>query len=239
MTEATTATSNPTVDDIVMRAYRLAGLLSAYQLPNAQQAADARLALDDIVKETAAEGLFAKSIKMTLVTLVASQTDYVMGPQVVDVVGSGMFISDLYTDVAHANSETPIMPMDREEWQRLSARAATGRPYRYWADRSVVPVTVRIWPMPDSGNLGTMRLQAQELPADVTLSSVTAPFDRYWTQYLCFELAHQLAVSNTLPIDRCTYLEAIAQTKFKKAKAQSKQQKPTQARLFHTTQWRR
>lgn len=238
MTEATAADSNPTVDAIVTRAYRLAGLISVYQTPDASQKADARLLLDDIVKETSAEGVFAKSVLMRKVTIVASQTDYVMADDVLDVVGTGMFIDASQVDVDHATSETPIVPMDREEWQRMSARAATGRPYKYWADRSVTPVTVRIWPMPDSGNLGTMRLQVHVLPADVTAGGVTAPFERYWTQYLTFELAHQLAVGASLTIDRCTYLATLAQAKYKKAKGYSRQQQPKQAAFFHPTVWR-
>jgi hypothetical protein len=202
------------------------------------QATDARLALDDIIKETAAEGLYAKSIVMTLVTLVAGQTDYVMDGDVLDVVGTGMYIDPSQVDVAHATSETPIMRIDREAWQRLSARAATGRPYQFFSDRSTTPLTIRIWPIPDASNVGTMRMQTHRLPADVTESGVTAPVQRYWTQYLVFELAHQLALQNSLPIERCGYIETLAAAKYKRAKSYSKQQGPKQAMLQHPTAWR-
>jgi ribosomal protein L21 len=238
MTEATSAESNPTVDDIVTRAYRTAGLLSVYETPSIVQATDARLSLDDIVKETAAEGIYAKSVTMENVTLVESQTDYVMDADVLDVIGTGAYIDASQLDIAHASSETPITLIDREKWQRLSARSATGRPYLYFSDRSTVPVTVRIWPMPDSGNLGTMRLQTHRLPANVTDGGVTAPYQRYWTQFLVYELAHQLALQSSLPIERCTYLETIALAKYKRAKSYSKQQGPRQATLSHPTAWR-
>jgi len=238
MTEALTASTNPTIDAIVTSAYRKAGLLSVYQTPDTPQKAAARLTLDDIVKETSAEGVFARSVQMTLVELVEGQTDYTMDGDVLDVIGTGMFIDATQTDVNHASSETPIMPIDREAWQRLSARAATGRPYQYFADRSQDPIVIRIWPMPDAGNLGHMRFQTHRLPADVTQGGVTAPFQRYWTQYLVWELAHQLAVESSLDLGRCAYLAAQAQMKFKKAKGYSTQQKPTQAKLYHPTAWR-
>jgi len=239
MTEAATALSNPTVANIVTMAYRRAGLLSVYQTPDTQQAAAGRLLLDDVVKETSAEGVFAKAVRMTEVTLVEGSTDYTMDGDVLDVIGTGMYIDASQTDIEHATSETPITPMDREEWQRLSAKAATGRPYKYWADRSFEPIVLRIWPIPDAGNLGTMRIQTHRLPADVTASGVTAPFERYWTQYLVWELAHHIAVDNTLSSERCTYLATMAQAKYKKAKGYSRQQKPSRAMLNHPTSWSR
>jgi hypothetical protein len=239
MTEATMASSNPTVANIVAMAYRRAGLLSAYETPDVPKATAARLLLDDIVKETSAEGVFAKSVRMTEVALIEGSTDYTMDGDVLDVIGTGMYIDASQTDIEHATSETPITPMDREEWQRLSAKAATGRPYKYWADRSFEPIVLRIWPIPDAGNLGTMRVQTHRLPADVTGGDVTAPFERYWTQYLVWELAHQLAVDNTLTIERCTYLATIAQAKYKKAKGYSRQQQPSRAVLNHPTNWSR
>lgn len=240
MTEATTSSYNPTVDSLVLKAYRQAGLVNVAQSLSAAQAAAARLTLDDIMDELEAEGVFCRSVQMVTVPIVAGVTLYVLTPDVLDVVGDGAFIDATQTNILQASAETPVVPMLREEWQGLSAKAAEGRPLRYWADRSGPSVVVNVWPVPDAASdKSNVRFQMHKLRPDVTNGAVTLPFERYWAQFFVWELAHQLGLQNSINMARVTYMASVAAAKKLVAKNYSRQNQPTQAALAHTTAWRR
>lgn len=238
MTESTSTSNNPTIDNLVLKAYRHAGLINVGQSLTTAQGSAARDLFDDIVDEVEAQGVFCRSVQMFIQTIQAGVTQYTMSSDVLDVVGDGAYIDPTQTNLLQATAETPVTLMTREQWQGLSAKAAEGRPLMYWPDRSAGSVVVNVWPVPDiSSDQSHVRFQLHKLRPDVVDGSKTLPFERYWAQYFVWELAHQLAMQNSLNMARVSYMANVAQQKYKTARGYSKQQMPTQAILNHPSAW--
>lgn len=241
MTISTSIGRELDVDVIVRRSYQLAGLIPAEQGtsgPNwAQRSALGRDLLETIVDEIQTEGVFARSVSMTTVALTSGTYTYTLPSTVFDCVENGSYIAASESDLTKATAETPVIQKDREAWQVLGSKAATGRPIMFWTDRSVFPIQVNLWPIPNEA--GHIRFQTQRLLSDVEDSNVTVDLERYWVQYLLWELAHHLASAMSQPDAKCMRLQATAAQKRARAKAQSNQSVPSQIYLDHPTPaWR-
>lgn len=239
MTIQSTVGRELSVNDIVRRAYQLAGLMPAEQGTSgptwAQKASLGRDLLETILDELQVEGVFARSVNFTSVSLTAEVYEYTLPDTVFDCSGDGSYIPASASDLTRADGETPVKQIDRETWQRMSSKAATGRPVMFWVDRSVFPVVVRMWPQPDEA--GTVRFQTFRLLADTTDGNATVDLERYWSQYLLWELAHQLASAASQPDGKCMRLAATAKDKLEKCKTYAAQSVPNQIYLDHRTSW--
>lgn len=236
MTVAETRTREFSVNDLVKRAYRRAGLLNEHMLPSQQQAADAREELELIIDALELEGLMVRSVIMEHVVLEAGTASYTLPDHVLDVIGEAKHIRD-GEELDRASGETVIQAIPRADWQGISAKNATGLPSLYYPDRSGSQVVVHLWPIPDAA--GTARFQVHRLRADNDVGLATPDVERHWGQYLVYELAHKLALSRSLPLPRCQMLAVEAARYLTKAKLKSNEHQPRQIHLTHRTQWSR
>jgi len=227
------------VDEIVRRSYQLAGLMSAEQGTSGttwtSRAALGRDLLETILDELQTEGVFARSVSLTNVTLTAGTYIYVLPSTVFDCVEDAAYIDATNTDITKASSETPVLQKDRETWQRMSSKSATSRPVMFWTDRSVFPIQVYLWPIPNEA--GTIRFQTHRLLRDVSDGRATVDLERYWTQYLLWELAHQLASAASQPEAKCMRLKGTAAEKKQRAKSYANQHVASAIVLDHSTSW--
>ena len=237
MTVATSFTREMNVTRIILRAYNLAGLLAPEQgtsgptwTPRDSLAKDF---LQSILDELQTEGVFTREVDMVNVSLTAGDSIYDMPDNVWDVVEDGAYIA-AGEDIDAATSETPVLQKDREAWQRLGTKSSEGRPTMFWVDRTASPVQVILWPIPEEA--GTIRFQAVQLFADVTSGTKTLDLERYWMQYILWELAHQLCVSAN-KLEHGGYCAQQAQAKRERGKAASNQHTPNQMVLMHRTGW--
>lgn len=240
MAVATTSTRELDVTQICLAAYKLAGLM-----PNEAGAAGvqwdrrtpfAKDLLQTILDELSSEGVFARAVSFLNLTLVSGTYIYSLPASVFDVIENGAYIAASETDITKASSETPVVQRDRETWQTMSAKAAASRPVIFFTDRDANPIQVRLWPIPDEA--ATIRFQCHRLLADVTDGNATVDLERFWQQYLMWELAHQLAVSAN-KLEHAQYLSAQAATKKERAKAQANQGTSSYMYLDHETAWNR
>ena len=226
-----------TVGKIVEMSYRYAGLLGATQTlsDTSPEANVGATMLDTIIDALQAEGVYAHSVDFQNVAMVVGQRDYVFADSILDLVGEGAYIDSTETDIEKANAETVVKQIDRQMWQRLSSKASTGRPVLYFVERSGTGVTARVWPLPDEA--GTIRFQVQQLPADTFDQASTPDLKVYWQQYMIWELAHQLALSNSIEINKVSYLAKTAERKKNRARAYANQHVPNIARVAHSGPW--
>ena len=192
--------------------------------------------LGSILGELSTEGVFARAVSFLNLTLTAGTYIYSLPDSVFDVIENGAYIPASATDIAKSNSETPVVQRDRETWQAMSAKAATSLPVIFFTDREANPIQVRLWPIPNEA--GTIRFQCHRLLADVTDGNATVDLERFWQQYLMWELAHQLAVSAN-KLEHAQYLAGQAATKKERAKAQANQGTSSFMFLDHQTAWSR
>lgn len=240
MTIGTTFTRELNVTKVCLSAFRLAGLMPAEAGATGsmwdRRTPFAKDLLQSILDELQTEGVFARSVSLISVQLTAGTYIYDLPDTVFDLIEDGAYISPSETDPTKASSELPVMQRDRETWQGLSAKSATSRPTIFWCDRVANPIQVRLWPIPDES--GIIRFQAHRLLADVTDGNATVDLERFWQQYLIWELGHQLAISAN-KLEHGQYLATQAAMKKERAKAQANQGTDSYMWLNHRSNWSR
>jgi hypothetical protein len=236
--EATTSLEVPTIDEVVAKAYRRAGLLNVQQSPSIVQSAAARSTLNDMVDHLAAGGVLMRAVQVGYVTLVTGQNLYTMPENVFDIVGNGAYIDPTQSQVPfQAASETPVVMKDRDTWQNLTAKSAQSRPYIGYFAREAPTSTLYLWPTPSATeNTGKIRFNLHVTRPDVINGSNTLPFERYWTEYFVWGLAVRLAFDNSMP-DVAGALTPYAAAALQQAKGYSKQNVSVRAKLDHSAGW--
>lgn len=224
---------------ICLRAYQLAGLANEAQNISADKLSFAKDVLENILDGMEAEGLRARAVAFETVTMVSGQSVYILNPDVIDIVGIASYIDPSETDIDHAGGEMAVIPISREDWQLQTAKDATGRPIQFYAHRAASPVEMWVWPTPTDQDEGTIRLQIHRLAADSDDAAKTLDLERYWSQYITWELAHHVAMANTLNMGRVQYFRTIAAQHLEKCKSYSAQKTPAQFVMAHRTGWNR
>lgn len=238
MTIASSRTRELDISRISLRAYQLAGEVNESQGLSADKGAFARDMIGNIIDEMQAHGLRARAVEFRNLTLVSGTYAYTMDTDVLDVVGDAMWIDPDETDLAKAAGEIPIVMIGRDEWQLLSDKSATGRPTLYYVHRTGNPPEVRFWPIPDDDNAGTVRFQIHRLAADSNDSSKTLDLERFFTQYITWELAHHICLANSNH-NQARYYGENARMKLEMCKSFSAQRSPAQFVVRHRTGWHR
>jgi len=239
VTTATARTNERNIGQICLGGYQKAGLRNENQQLTDAQGSYARSLLASIIDGMQAEGLRARAVDFQTVTLVSGVWQYTLGTDVIDAVGNAMFIDASQTDITKASAEVPVIPIGRDEWQLLTDKGNTGRPLMYYSHRTASPPEMRIWPIPDASNLGTIRFQVHRLAADSNDASKTMDLERLFSQYIEWELAHQLAMANSLNMGRVQYFGTIAAQKLEACKSYSAQKTPARMTISHPTGWSR
>lgn len=217
------------VGQICRLAYREAGLLNVYQDMTAQQSSAATDFLELIVHSTETEGLFARMGETESVTLAADDDTYSLTASVLDVYGIAKYVAPGQTE-----TEIPVFPMSREEWQDIDARIAGGPPTKYYPRRTATLLEVILWPKPSSSEAsGTVRFQVHRLRADVTSTTVTPDFEVFWAEYFVLRLAMKLAGSSALPLDRVQHFERQAAMALQKCRGKANQSQNQQIVVRH------
>lgn len=240
-TEATTSTYVPSIDTVVAQAYRRAGLMSQLQSPTTVQASLGRELLSNIADALQAEGVLMRAVQFGYVSLVSGQNAYIMPENVLDLVGNGAYISPTDSQVPfQAMSETVVVKKDRDTWQSLAAKGSQTQPTLYYFARGAPQSTLYLWPTPGPLQVGgQIRFEQHQTRPDVSNGNNTLPFERYWTDFFVWELAFQLAIDNSLSLDRAGALATRAGALKANAKAYSKQNVTMQAVISHPTAYGR
>lgn len=249
MTVESTATREFSIGAIVLQAFRRAGLVSIYSNLTQQQMSAGVNELELILKRLAASGFLARKVGWQTLTIRAGVWQYSLSEDVLDVLGTAMYsdpdqpVTQMSTpDVVGtvSNVELPVSPVLRDAYQRLSAKAAQGRPVLYFPERTGAQVVAYVWPVPSvTEDQGSIRFQVHRWRADASDPNATADVERYWEDYLVWEIAHRLAVSSALNINRAGYLAGQASQAMIEAKAMSYQNANQRLKLAHRTGWRR
>lgn len=239
MAVGTNRTRRLTIDNIVLAAYRLAGLINEHGATNTAKRDVAYTLLESIVDENQIYGLYAREIVFETILLTADVTEYALSENTFDVIGDAMYIPASAADITRAEGETVIQQIDRDGWQKLSSKAAESSvPSLFYCDRTNdANVKVVLWPVPTEA--GHVRLQSHRLAADNFEGGRTPDLERFWNQFLIWELAHQLAVSNSMDPMRINHLSTTASAKLLMARSYANPRGSQQATIDHPTPWSR
>lgn len=178
-----------------------AGLLQEGAEPSSEAYAKNLGRLTDLVNLWQTQGLKLWLQEERTVTLVASTASYT-------VTGSNgeraMRVLQGYFRDSSGNP-TPLTPISRDEYTRVSNQTTTGQPIQYFADKGVASTTVYFWPVPNTtAATGTARLIIQrQVTTLVSLTDSTA-FPAEWFIALRWGLADEICTGQPQAImDRC------------------------------------
>lgn len=239
MTLSSSATREISIGNVILMAYRRAGLLNENQGLSSVKASVACQELNALVDYLETEGLFARTHTFETIEVSEGVSDYSLSATSLEAVGTAVWIRP-GEDVERASAETPIQQISLEQWQTLGSKSGSGTPSLYFLDRSEAVPLVRLWLTPGAAeDGGHVRIPVSRLRSDNLNTNDSLDFERYWTDYFVWALAHRLAVSASLNLGKCAYLEQVASSALIKCKARAKQRGPNQASVMHRTQWSR
>lgn len=236
MTISTSRTNEFDIGQVVLMGYRMAGLLNEHQDVSAPKLAAGKVLLETIIKHLQVYGITARAVVLETVAITSGINTYSLSSDAFDVVDSAVHI-DASEDPDNPVSALMMSMIDRERRQTISNEAAEGVPTLFYVDRTTVPASIWIWPTPQDD--GYVRLQIHRLAADSLDTTKTPDLERFWAQYLIWELAHQLAVSNSLDPVRIAHLASQAQAKLIACKAYASPRGAQQLPINHPTAWSR
>lgn len=220
-----------TINQIVAQAYRKAGLMNEHEELGERRASVGRTELEAILNFLEAQGVFARFVKLTLMDITAGTPNYQVTSDVIDVIGDGSYLQPGQADWDKTNGDILIQQLPRNDYMNLSAKGATGVPTQMFPDKSTDPLTIWLWPVPSVTT--KIRIQAQQKTQDANDGNASLDLEEYWLGYVKLELAHQIGVSSSLPIDRLAYLSKEADKYLRVSKGKAQQRPGVLAYLAH------
>lgn len=223
-----------TVSKVVRHAFIMAGLINPEQSVTAQKSSWAEEMLDSLIAELVVEGIFPRDVKTYDLALVPGQESYAIPSWAFDVVDTAMWRKD---STWPPLSEVPVFPVSRQTHMERQAKGATGLPREYFTDRSTDPLTVKLWPIPDSSQAGAViRFQLHAVKQQ-SVGTSAPDFERFWTDYLCLALGERLALASGFT-GQATQLGGRANEKKQLCKAYSNERPNDQMVIAHRSGWR-
>lgn len=240
MTVSTSRTNNPDITTIIRDAFMGCGILNEHQELSPAQATRGRAILEKLVDHLQVEGVAARTRPFETLALASGTRDYDLSTSTLDVEGDGAFIDASVADIEAASGETPVIAMTTQEWQGLTSKDATGRPMRYWVDRTGDTLSVSFWPTPADAEDGAhVRFVVHRLRADNLNGASTVDFERYWLEYIHWALMERFALAYSLNMSRVDYAANRAREILQKCRSAAAPTVATGFMVGHRTPWSR
>jgi len=193
------------VSDYIEEAFERCGLevRTGYDLKTAKRS------LNLLFADWANRGLNQWTIAQRTQTVTASDGDYDLGTDVIDVLS--MVVRRSSTDFSMAR-------ISRDEYLSIPNKTTTGRPTQFFIDRQVTP-QIKIWPVPEnSTDVLHFDCLTRIEDADTFTNTVEVPFRFY--PCLAAGLAYYIAIKKAP--DRIQLLKAIYDEEFDRAQSEDR-----------------
>lgn len=237
MTVESTSGSELNIGQICTAAYRVAGLMNEHVQMTDARARVAREMLDILLKGLQARRIPARSESFFLLgPLTVGTYKYQLPDNVLDVLGTPMWMPSTTIDTDKAETERPIQRIDQETWQTISIKSTDADvPLRCYVHRNAPQVEAWLWPIPTDA--GWIRFRVHRLFADTNDANATVDLDRPWTEYLVNGLAHKLCQVNSQPIAKIQYYEMQAEKAFEACAGFGEEHVDSAFTVYHPTAW--
>jgi len=193
------------VSDYIEEAFERCGLevRTGYDLQTAKRS------LNLLFADWANRGLNQWTIAQRTQTVTASDGDYDLGADVIDV---------LSMVVRRDNNDLSMERISRDSYLSIPSKTTTGRPTQFFIDRQITPV-IKVWPLPEnSTDVLVFDCLTRIQDADTYLNTLEIPFRFY--PCLAAGLAYYLAIKKAP--DRIQLLKAIYDEEFDRAQAEDR-----------------
>tara|TARA_R100000329_G_scaffold113336_1_gene93017 strand:- start:994 stop:1662 length:669 start_codon:yes stop_codon:yes gene_type:complete len=193
------------VSDYIEEAFERCGLevRTGYDLKTAKRS------LNLLFADWANRGLNQWTIAQRTQTVTASDNDYDLGADVIDV---------LSMVVRRSTTDFSMTRISRDQYLSIPNKDTTGRPTQFFIDRQVTP-KIKIWPTPEnSTDVLHFDCLTRIEDADTFTNTVEVPFRFY--PCLAAGLAYYIAIKKAP--DRIQLLKAIYDEEFDRAQAEDR-----------------
>ncbi len=189
-------------NDLIRRAFQLAGVLPAEQQPSSddyQMASDfMNLELDSIQ----AEGVILRSVTRATLALVSGTAAYTLPATVLDVLDPAAVL------IGSGPTEIPVQLCDRSRWVTLTDKTIKGVPTFMLIERGA-SITLTLWPIPSA----TMTLTYLKVGflSDSDTAEVDTDFNRHWHKAIMFAVASHVALARNQDLAKVGFLTGQAE----------------------------
>ena len=193
------------VSDYIEEAFERCGLemRTGYDLKTAKRS------LNLLFADWANRGLNQWTITQRTQTITASDGDYNLGADVIDV---------LSMVVRRSSTDFSMTRISRDEYLSIPNKTTTGRPTQFFIDRQITP-QIKVWPVPEnSTDVLHFDCLTRIEDADTFTNTVEVPFRFY--PCLAAGLAYYIAIKKAP--DRIQLLKAIYDEEFDRAQAEDR-----------------
>ena len=187
MTTSGTYTYNPSLGELTLFAYNLAGVRNTAIVQEHMEAA--RMAANLMLANWSNRGVNLWAVDLVTVPLVTGQSTY-------NVDGNTVMMLDAYMVIDDGNADPIdriILPISRTEYASYPNKEQQGFTTVFWFDRLIAP-TVTLWPVPDGTSAQYLKYYRVRQIQDSNLQggqNVEIPY--LWLDAFAYGLASRLA----------------------------------------------
>jgi hypothetical protein len=187
MATSGTYTYNPSLGELTLFAYNLAGIRNTALVQEHMEAA--RMASNLMLANWSNKGVNLWAVDLVTVPLVAGQSTY-------NVDGNTVMMLDAYMVIDDGNADPIdriILPISRTEYASYPNKEQQGFTTVFWFDRLIAP-TVTLWPVPDGNSAQFLKYYRVRRIQDSNLQggqTVEVPY--LWLDAFAYGLASRLA----------------------------------------------
>lgn len=187
MTTSGTYTYNPSLGELTLFAYNLAGIRNTSLVQEHMEAA--RMAANLMLANWSNKGVNLWAVDLVTTPLVAGQATY-------NVDGNTVVMLDAYVTIDNGQTspiDRIILPISRTEYASYPNKEQQGFTTVFWFDRLISP-TVTLWPVPDGTSAQFLKYYRVKRIQDADLQNgqnVEVPY--LWLDAFAYGLASRLA----------------------------------------------
>ena len=186
MTSSGTYTLNPSLGELVLYAFNVAGVRNTALLQEHMQSA--RMATNLMLARWANQGVNLWKVDLVSVPLVQGQKTYTVDP-------STVVILDAYVTTVSGSTSTDriILPISRTEYSTYPNKDQQGFTTVFWLDRLISP-SVTLWPVPDGTSAQYLKYYRVTQIQDANfINGQTVDIPYLWLEAFADGLAFRLA----------------------------------------------
>lgn len=235
----------PLIDEVVLDAYKKAGLLPVEfgigsDVQWASKAAHGRRTLNRLLNSFSTERFFEYFVNLEVLQLSANQHSYSLDADILNVIDDGSYIpASNDPEEEQTTGETPVKPMSAFRWNQLSGKSSIGTPMHYFLERNNQNASgqlqIRLWPIPSEA--GKIRFRVHRIPGSSSTGSDNPDFKRHWELWAVYALAYELMTDGSMPLDERMLMRSDRDAAFEKLKSYDTNNTPPDVVFVHTTPW--
>lgn len=233
-----------TIDEVVLDAYKKAGLLPiefgiGSDVQWAPKAAHGRRTLDRLLTSHSVHRYFEYFVNIDYLDVLAGSSLYALDFDVLNVIDDGSYIPASNTpEEEHTTGETPVKPLSAARWNQLSGKNSVGIPMYYFIERNSeisIQLQIRLWPIPSED--GKIRFRTHRVPSSSSVGSDDPDFKRHWELWAVYALAYELMTDGSMPLEERQLMRADRDAAFEILKSYDTNNTPPDVVFVHSTPW--